>query len=334
MKLSSSPIFIIGTQRSGSNLLRLLLCQSNEIFAPHPPHILQNYIPLLDYYGNLSNPEAFKKLVFDVVDFVNQNPVKWERYINPQLILQLSTKKNIFEILKVIYQYAASYDNAAYWCCKSMFNVHYMRDLENNFQKPFYIYLYRDGRDVANSFKNCLVGEKHVYYIAKQWKIEQDLAFQSLQFIDSERIVIIKYEELISNPKVILESVFFKLGLKWEDEFLNFYTSNEARRTANSGEMWAKLTEPIDSNNSDKYKTSLTKEEILIFESVTFDTLNRLGYKSLFKKNELISISKKQLNTISLENEVLKMKARVKFYEECQSRLHQESIINKIKSGY
>ncbi len=33
------PIFMIGTQRSGSNLLRLMLNQLPEIAAPHPPSL-------------------------------------------------------------------------------------------------------------------------------------------------------------------------------------------------------------------------------------------------------------------------------------------------------
>ncbi len=40
------PIFMIGIQRSGSNLLRLMLNQLPEIAAPHPPHVL--LMPLHD----------------------------------------------------------------------------------------------------------------------------------------------------------------------------------------------------------------------------------------------------------------------------------------------
>ena len=61
------PIFMIGTQRSGSNLLRLMLNQLPELAAPHPPHILQRMTPLLSEYGDLSRPKAFAELVDDVV---------------------------------------------------------------------------------------------------------------------------------------------------------------------------------------------------------------------------------------------------------------------------
>ena len=56
-------IFMVGEQRSGSNLLRLILNESPSIAAPHPPHILQRFMPLLPVYGNLDNNNNFKKLI-------------------------------------------------------------------------------------------------------------------------------------------------------------------------------------------------------------------------------------------------------------------------------
>ena len=71
-------IQFIGTQRSGSNLLRIMLDQFPEVFGPHPPHILITFYPLLNYYGNLETTENFKKLINDVCTMVELNPVEWE----------------------------------------------------------------------------------------------------------------------------------------------------------------------------------------------------------------------------------------------------------------
>ena len=59
-------IFMIGTQRSGSNLLRLMLNELPRIAAPHPPHILQRMMPLAQNYGDLGRRENFAQLVDDV----------------------------------------------------------------------------------------------------------------------------------------------------------------------------------------------------------------------------------------------------------------------------
>jgi hypothetical protein len=68
---------MIGTQRSGSNLLRLMLNQLNGVSAPHPPHILERLMPLLPAYGDLTIVSNFEKLIEDVCTLVETNPVPW-----------------------------------------------------------------------------------------------------------------------------------------------------------------------------------------------------------------------------------------------------------------
>jgi len=58
-------LFLVGEQRSGSNLLRLMISNSHEIGAPHPPHILQRIHPLVPVYQVLSDSQ-FEQMV-DVV---------------------------------------------------------------------------------------------------------------------------------------------------------------------------------------------------------------------------------------------------------------------------
>ena len=71
-------VFMIGEQRSGSNLLRLMLEQHPSITAPHPPHILQRLMPLMHVYGDLHDDAAFIQLVEDVCELIHRNPVPWD----------------------------------------------------------------------------------------------------------------------------------------------------------------------------------------------------------------------------------------------------------------
>ncbi|ELS03694.1 hypothetical protein Xen7305DRAFT_00034180, partial [Xenococcus sp. PCC 7305] len=72
---------MIGTQRSGSNLLRLMINQIDGLAAPHPPHILKRLMPLVGNYGDLQNKANFRVLVDDVCRLVELNPVVWEGVI-------------------------------------------------------------------------------------------------------------------------------------------------------------------------------------------------------------------------------------------------------------
>ncbi|EJW95548.1 sulfotransferase domain-containing protein, partial [gut metagenome] len=139
---------MIGTQRSGSNLLRVMLDGIDAITAPHPPHILQRFLPLLPYYGDLNDPKQFRQLTDDVCELVRINPVPWEGVIlDPEAIYAACQSPTLYELFRVIYETAARQHGSSFWLCKSMKNVFYTEGLEATGLRPYYIYLYRDGRD-------------------------------------------------------------------------------------------------------------------------------------------------------------------------------------------
>ena len=197
-----NPIFMIGTQRSGSNLLRLMLNQLKQIASPHPPHILERLYPLIDSYGDLSNKANFELLVDDVCKLIELNPVEWEGVkFDRTDVLKRCKKNNLVAVHGAVYDIYAEAQNANTWCCKSLANINYVDDIESYFSVPKYIYLYRDGRDVALSFKKAVVGEKHIYNIAKEWTETQDLALKLKACIDQSRFFSISYEELTLQPE-------------------------------------------------------------------------------------------------------------------------------------
>lgn len=275
-----SSIQIIGTQRSGSNLLRLILNQFQEISAPHPPHVLKTFVPLEEYYGELNDQANFVALARDIARFVNANPVPWNsQHITADLLIGKARDKTLLALYESLYKIKAIDDSAKVWCCKSMFNEYYFEQIERKGIKPFYIYLYRDGRDVAASFKKSIVGPKHVYHIAKKWLADQEKALDIEQNVEPDRFCKMSYEALITKPEETLEKLCQKLNLTYREDLLDYYLSQDSQRTASSGEMWKNVAKPIISNNSNKYRQNLSNEEIVIFEQIAGPMLKKLGYQ-------------------------------------------------------
>lgn len=272
------PIQIIGTQRSGSNLLRLILNQSADISAHHPPHILSVFYPILHKYGDLEQKDNFCRLIHDVCRLIETNPVKWDLDLNREELFKNCTQRTLVEIFKVVYEQMAKKDGAHFWCCKSMDNVNFYKDIESNGMKPYYIHLVRDGRDVAASFKKTLVGEKHVFHLATIWKNNFLKAKELSLHVESDRYLTIQYESLISNPDGVLESVNDYLGLELDASALNYFDSNESKITAAAGSMWSNLTLPIMANNARKFLETLDENDIEIFERIAGDILEENGY--------------------------------------------------------
>jgi hypothetical protein len=274
------PIFMIGTQRSGSNLLRLMLNQLPGIAAPHPPHILSRFMPLLPNYGDLRQPEQFAQLVDDVCRLVELNPVPWEGVVLNRIeVLRRCRAPTLVAVFGAVYDLCAAARNADTWCCKSLQNIQHLPAIDEYFADARYIYLCRDGRDVACSFRKAVVGEKHFYAIAREWAETQRLALAHRERISPERFFSLSYEELTGAPERTMRRLCQFLGVSFAREMLDFHQSDEARRAAESSALWGNVTKPVMEDNTRKFLREATAEDIRIFESVAGDVLDALGYE-------------------------------------------------------
>lgn len=331
MKLMIDFIQFIGTQRSGSNLLRLMLNQHPLISAHHPPHLLRTFVPLLPHYGDLDVLANRKLLVDDMVNWVKNNPVTWNiDTLDIDLIAEEAS--DITDIFVGIYRCKMKEDHAALFCCKSTFNVFYNHLIEKNY-RPFYIYLYRDGRDVAASFKKAIVGPKHSYVIAEKWHKEQQKALEVVASLAEERHAMISYEQLIADPVSVLTKICHKIGLTFDPEMLNYHKSNESLLTAGSGDMWKNVARPIIKTNQSKYKSELSQEEILTFEAVAGESLARLGYE--IAASQLPMFTKEEIEGYYQVDEQLRDKAQVISYpHDIALREPQKRLLAKIKHRF
>ncbi|MGA8864104.1 MAG: sulfotransferase [Gallionella sp.] len=329
------PIFMIGTQRSGSNLLRLMMNQLSEIAAPHPPHILQRMMPLEKGYGDLSKAANFNQMVDDICKMVEINPVPWEgvKLVRKDVAARCRNRSMV-AAFGAVYDAMAEQVNADTWCCKSLANINYLGELEEYYADAArYIYLYRDGRDVALSFRKAVVGEKHPYHIAKEWGATQRIALMNRKFIDPKRFYNLSYETLTGAPETAMRGLCEYLGATYTDSMLDFHESDEAKRAASSSELWGNVVKPVMADNTNKFLREMSGEDIRIFELVAGDVLDALGYKRFHSKTgETKVFTADELKRFDKENQRLKQEVLSKLDPEDMKRRDQQAAhINAIK---
>lgn len=331
--MTFTPVQIIGTQRSGSNLLRLMLNQLPEVSAPHPPHILERLMPLLPAYGDLGIESQFTQLIEDVCTLVETNPVPWTAVtLNRGTIRRQCEAATLPEIARVVYELKAAADGARIWTCKSMANIHYASELEKYSTPPRYIHLFRDGRDVALSFKKAIVGEKHSYHLAQQWKSEQEASIALYEKLGPGRVFRVRYEDLLKDPESELKRICSFIGAQYSETALAYHESAESRETANSGLMWQNVVKPVLTDNHRKFLAGLTETDIRIFERVAGDTLEKLGYERVFEQDN-VPFTAPEIADFSQINQELKKEFRSKLRpEDLEKRRPQEQLLKAISS--
>ena len=113
---------------------------------------------------------------------------------------------------------------------------------------------------------------------------------------------------------------------------LKYFESGESRRTAHAGKMWENLEKPVLSSNSRKFLKGLTREQLIIFESVAGDMLDALGYPLITNREERIDkFSDDQIKLFETENKNLIAAALAGADpEDLRKRKPQEELLREI----
>ncbi|MFT5955798.1 MAG: hypothetical protein ACI8QD_002654 [Cyclobacteriaceae bacterium] len=306
-----------------------MLNQHPDISAHHPPHLLKTFVPILGQYGSLQDSANKLRLIEDMCQWVEANPVTWQPIaLNRQQINEQC--HDIIDIFSFIYSAKAQQEGKQIWACKSTFNIEYAELLEPSV-KPFYIYLYRDGRDVAASFMKAYVGPKHIYSAAKKWHKDQEQCDQFIQSLPEDRYHTLSYEKLVSEPERELVALCEKLGVDFSVDMLQYFTSNESKQTSTGGAMWANLVKPIMSENVSKYRAAFSEEELRVFESVAALSLERLGYE--IETSADLKFEPSQIDFFSvIEDQRRKDLRKQLSEEELYKRIGQDHILKRIES--
>ena len=329
-----NSVYLIGEQRSGSNLLRMMLNQSNQLACPHPPHVLHRFFPLLGYYGDLTNDKAFLRLANDILELVKANPVEWERFSidAEQLAIEARDRTLMALFVALMGAFARSQNGPRSWVCKSMHNVRFIEEIERHSKTSKFVYLYRDPRDVCLSFKNAVIGPKHVYCSALRWTNLQKMCLEVKNRL-GKRCYLLSYEALITNPEVEMEKLSSFLNIETPPDCLEFYKSRESWRTAKSSSLWKNVVKPIKRNNLQKYQDQLSLEEVLLIEKVASKIMVRLGYdlENHPTEIELFEIHSKMVSEFQKKDHFMRMQTLLNMnFADRQRRMKQENLMASI----
>jgi hypothetical protein len=273
-----NPIFIIGTERSGTNLLRLMLNAHSAIAVPHPPHIMKLFSPLEPHYGDLGVDRNFRQLINDVCRMVELHTYPWEIVPDREQIFCRSADRNLLNVYFQLYDQYRDSTGKRRWACKSTFMIEHVAEILRYRPEARFIFMVRDGRDVAVSSKKSIFNHFHVYYSARRWQREQRLGLDWLSRLPSEQITLLRYEELITDPEGTIRRLCDFLGEDFEGQMLEYYRSGEARKSGSLSVSWENTAKPVIRENANKYRLQLSPREILQFEAICYREMQELGY--------------------------------------------------------
>ena len=154
-----NPLFIVGSERSGSNLLRAMLNQLPNVIIPHPPHLMRDLAPFFERYGDLNEDRNLRRLIDHAENLVDLHFAPWPFRLDKGQIFDEAVRLNRrspYAVYALIYEQYRAHEDKGRWGCKSTFMIHNVKDVLAHHKNPQFLHLVRDGRDVAASMHKWL----------------------------------------------------------------------------------------------------------------------------------------------------------------------------------
>lgn len=329
-------IIILASERSGTNLLRVLLGNHNEISAPVAVHFFNNFCPILEYYGDLNELANVKLLVQHMLLSANHNYTNWNLKIDYEDFISKYHINSIESAFNAMYRGYALQENKVHYVVKDNDMFNYI-DLTEELKKDgqvYYIHLYRDPRDHVVSWLRTPLFLHSPYDIAKKWNKEQN---KIKNIKEKVNMFLIRYEDLITNTPQVMTNLFEFLDIPVDK---NAFTTDPKNQESKNNELWKNLSKPVLKDNKNKYKEILKGRELKIVETICKQNMLDLGYcldtsgnwKDYFGFYEKNILPKKRADSIKMNKEFFDTKMKDLNSKQELLKVIKSEVINRNKN--
>lgn len=280
--------FLICSERGGSNLILRMLDSHPAYIGPGATHLIRIFLRNASRYGDLKRDEEWSRFVHHVVDVFQSNELHWETTVEAEVLEKNAAERSLAGVIDCIYGAEAAWHGKAGVFIKEIAAYDYIPYFTTHFPGCRFVYMVRDPRDVALSWKNrdwwwTCGGAAGVRHAAKVWKQNQEMAMQRYyELRDTGSIILLRYEDLLLRPELSLGRVCQCLGIPYSDEMLDFYRSDRARSDSRKRTVFKNLSKPLLRNNSGKFIDGLTREETQWVEHWCCREMRLLGYEPYY----------------------------------------------------
>jgi hypothetical protein len=279
--------FVVGVNRSGTTLLRMMLDAHPELTIPPETHFVPELIDAAEQ-GH-ATPERLLATITsqrEWGDFGLTEEELLERFGRHE-------KLTAGDALRDFYEAYAERQGKPRWGEKTPIYVKSMRKISVALPEARFCHVIRDGRDVALSIRDRATKEHPIDRIAERWVRRITRAREQAKRLD--HYLEVRYESLILDTEPTLREVCDFFALPWDTAVLDYHQRSaerleemkrelpdQGKRTHLSVELrmktHARTTEKPDPRRVSRWRESMSREDRELFESIAGPLLQELGY--------------------------------------------------------
>ncbi len=275
------PFFLVGFQRSGTTLLRMMLDSHPLIAIPlDTTGLWDRYAQKLGDYGDLTQSANRGRLVDDLLQ--EERITLWQTPLTAGCILELWQRPGYPGVIEAFYRAYAQARGKPIWADKEPGNMTRIPQLNRWFPGCRIIHIIRDGRDACMSQKKQKeFGFDDVLPCATAWR-EQVWWVRSMgELLGPDRYCEILYERLVETPEPVLRRVCAFVGVPFDPAMLQYHCRTAESIPDSKRHIWPLIGEPPQKDRVAAWKREMSPGLRLSFEKRAGDVLRALGYETL-----------------------------------------------------
>ena len=323
------PVLMIPLRRCGSHALRLRLNESPDFYAPYPLHLV-DFMPLLELYGDLSIDNNYFQLINDVIGLQAGLMVKWpdialdpvdifERLKDKPRSVHRVTWEMLFEI--------GHKQKASVVMDKSLDSVYYADELLEIFPEMKFLNVVRDPRAQVASINKAIIHDFDTMLNTRTWVNACNKAKEIINKYP-EKVLTIRFEDFISNESEVINEICNFFGIKFTEDMLDINHSSEAKSISIRSALWTSNSSAPIKANVDKFKKSLSDDDIEIIETIAGEYMDHYGYERITKGTADVGIK------ATLEAEKRSNVNREKAWSDLKMKDPKDYMLRKYRSDY
>lgn len=267
------PIFIVGCERSGTTMLAARLGTAERaVCLPESQFVLEN---ATDAYFS---PDEAEDLSARIQAHFRYKA--WREVGSQPPLFSSSEPQSYSSIISAfVRSYATAVDksDADVFIEHSPNNLLHIDRLIGAFPDCRIVHIVRDGRAVAASILPLDFGPCDILHAASFWATRMAVGLAAERQYGPDRILTVKYEDLIAQPQYQEDAIFAFAGLR---RVTGAQGAPEGfRRPGYARSTHDLVGQPADPSRLDAWKKSLGRRQLEMFEAEVGSLLSYLGYQ-------------------------------------------------------
>jgi len=273
---STSPFFLVGNDRSGTTLLRLVL-DRGSVAIPPESMFLADFAPVRQR-GGLEDPAQAERLMRAIW---NHPRVRlWNLPGEaPPVPSGLGHEEAYRFIVSAPFEAYARKEEKARWADKTPLYLRYIEELDTIWPEARFVIVVRDGRDVALSVMRVPFGANNVWAAARAWAHGIRLGLEA-ERRHPDQVVTVRYEDLVARPAEEGARVSEFLGLEFHEEMLEIERTDPDKILKEQAGWFTNVWAGINTSAVGKWKREMTPAQQRLFARVAGPELEAVGYEA------------------------------------------------------